>query len=336
MYSSQEVPVKIIHDLDAIETPFEKSVLLIGNFDGVHRGHQQLLAQGALFAAADHAPLVLLTFDPHPLSILRPERAPEKLSTISEKASLLENFGVSVLIVAKTTPDLLAIQAEQFIEFICRKCNPTHIVEGATFRFGKNRRGTPELLAQLGHHHNYQACIIDPVRLQIDNDQTTPISSSVIRRLISSGHVGRAALCLGRPYTICGTVVSGAGRGKNLGFPTANLGHVDQLIPADGVYAGAAILTDGSRHLAGISIGTTPTFGGDERKIEAHLVDYQGTISRETIRVEFGMWIRKQKKFPSANELKQQIAKDIQAIRQHGLQPPFDDFPSQSGPLAQE
>lgn len=327
--------MKIIHDLDALDPPLEKSVLLIGNFDGVHRGHQQLLAQGALFAADDHAPLVLLTFDPHPLSILRPEHAPAKLTTVSEKADLLENFGVSILIITKTTPDLLAIEAEDFVEFICRKCKPTHIVEGATFGFGKNRRGTPELLTQLGGKYNYQACIIDPVKLQIDKDETIPISSSVIRRLILSGHVGRAALCLGRPYAICGNVVSGAGRGKNLGFPTANVGDVDQFIPSDGVYAGAATLADGSRHLAGISIGTTPTFGGDERKIEAHLVDYDGTIRGETIRVEFSMWIREQKKFASVDELKTQISADIQAIREHGLHPPFADFPSQSKPLAQ-
>ncbi len=327
--------MKIVHGLDSVE-PFDKSVLLIGNFDGVHRGHQQLLAQGALFAADQHAPLVLLTFDPHPLTILRPNAAPQRLSTLNEKARLLKRHGVSTLILLKTDRELLNIEAEDFVAWICRILNPTHIVEGATFGFGKDRRGTPELLQKLGEQQGYHACIIDPVRLQLSDDETIPISSSVIRRLINSGHVGRAALCLGRPYTICGTVVTGAGRGAGLGFPTANVGGVEQLIPADGVYAGIAVLDDGSRHLAGISVGTTPTFGGDERKIEAHMIDYEGTVRDQPIRVEFGMWLRGQVKFESADHLKEQIAKDIQAVRDYGEHPPFADFPSQQSQPASE
>ncbi len=310
--------MNIIRGLNAATPKLGKSVLLIGNFDGVHRGHQQLLAQGAMFAADRKVPLVVLTFDPHPLALLRPDRAPGKVMRLSDRLDVLAQHDVDVTVVAESSPELLGMEAEAFIELVVETFQPTHIVEGSTFGFGKGRRGTADMLRTLGERFGYEACIIDPVRMQIGDREILPVSSSVVRGLLAEGKVHRATLCLGRPFTLWGKVVSGAGRGTGIGFPTANVGEIEQLIPGDGVYAGAVRVGD-QKCLAGISIGTNPTFGGDgDRVVEAHLLDFEDDVYGRTIGIEFGAWIRSQRKFASADELTVQIASDIAAVRAQG------------------
>ncbi len=309
--------MRIFQGLDDSELSLDGSVLTIGNFDGVHRGHQQLLAQGALFAADRKVPFVALTFEPHPLAVLRPEHAPPSLMRLDDKTDMLFRHGVDIVVIARSDPALLGLEPERFIERVVEKLRPLHIVEGSNFGFGRGRKGNPDTLRELGQRFGFDVCIIDPVRLDFGGNDLVTVSSSMIRKLISEHFVHRAALALGRPHTLVGSVVSGAGRGRGMGFPTANIAEVCTLVPAEGVYAGAARIGT-TKSLAGISIGTNPTFGDGERKIEAHLIDFDHDVSGQLIHLEFGTWIRPQRRFDSTEALVAQIASDIEAVRAHG------------------
>lgn len=311
--------MRVIRGLESNDCRFTRSVLTIGNFDGVHRGHQQLLTQGAVFAANENAPLVAFTFDPHPLDLLRPDNPPPRLMRLDQKLDHLARLGADVAVIAETTPDLLGLEPDRFILQLVDALHPTHIVEGATFGFGRGRKGNPDTIRRLGFQLGYETCIIPPLQLTIDGGHNVTVSSSVIRKLIADGRVHLATLALGRPYAVIGRVITGAGRGKDMGIPTANVNDIQTLIPADGVYAGAARVAD-TKCLAGISIGTNPTFGGTLRKVEAHLLDFHDRVNDRTIHIEFGKRLRDQKAFSSADALVAQINEDIRAVREHGRQ----------------
>ncbi len=307
--------MKILRGLEALEAPFPRSVLTIGNFDGVHRAHQQLLAQAGLFAVNTGGPLVVLTFEPHPLTVVAPTKVPARLSPPDEKLRCLAKAGAEVTVVAKSESALLSLEAERFVEeIIIARFRPTHIVEGPSFRFGRGRRGTPDLLRQVAAGSGCEVRIVDPVTLQIDEGETLMVSSSLIRDLLREGKVRQAALCLGRPYAMIGVVVSGDRRGRTIGFPTANLALSEQLVPGDGVYAGQA-LVHGDRFMAAINIGNTPTFGGTERRIEAHLLDFDGELLGESVRLELTHRLRDQRAFDSPQGLVRQLQRDVEAVR---------------------
>ncbi len=308
--------MKVVKGWENLNAPLAKSVLSIGNFDGFHRGHQQVLAQAAMLAENERASLVVLTFEPHPLAILRPDHAPARLCTPAEKMQLIGSSGAALAIVLESTRELLSMEPEAFVGSILKYLRPIHVVEGSSFRFGRNRTGTPELLQSLGDKCGFRTCIIQPVTLSINDDESIPVSSSAIRRLIVEGRVHRAALCLGRRYTVTGRVGRGAGRGATLGFPTANLDHVQQLVPGDGVYAGFGRIRE-RRFPSAISIGVNPTFQGTQRKFEAHLLDCEVNLSNLEIGVEFGRRLRDQRTFPNADELRAQIARDVAAVREY-------------------
>lgn len=306
--------MKVLEGLEAVDPPFRESVLTVGNFDGVHLAHQQLLAQAGLFSAATGGPLVVLTFEPHPLAIVSPEKAPPRLSLPQEKLRFLGNAGAEIVVVARSEPALLALEAERFVkEVIWERFHPTHIVEGPSFGFGRQRRGTPELLEKVATELGCDVYILEPVTLRI-NGETLLVSSSLVRRLLSQGKVRRAALCLGRPYALIGEVVPGDGRGHTIGFPTVNLDTKDQLIPSDGVYAGSAVVGP-RRYACAISIGNTPTFGGGRQRVEAHLLDFDDPIYGRTIRIEFERLLRSQTAFDSPEALARQVRLDVQAVR---------------------
>ncbi len=307
--------MRVLDGLEAADPPLTQSVLTIGNFDGVHRAHQHLLAQAGLFAANTGGPVVVLTFEPHPLSIVAPAKAPSCLSTREQKLRCLARAGVDLTVIARSEPSLLALEAEAFIDEVVRKrFHPTHIVEGPSFGFGRGRKGPPQILRRIAAAFDCDVHIVEPVTLQIEGGETLFISSSLIRGLIGQGKVHRAALCLGRCYELVGKVVTGDRRGREIGFPTANVVVPDQLIPADGVYAGRAVVR-GETHACAISIGTTPTFGETERRIEAHLLDFAGELYGEPIGLEFGSWLREQRAFDSADALAEQLKRDVAAVR---------------------
>ena len=319
-------------------------VLTIGNFDGVHRGHRALLDEGMTLARAAGAQLAVMTFEPHPAAVLSPDRVPARLTPLHEKLRLLAAAGAGVVVVVESRPEFFAISADDFIrEVIVRRFHPVAMVEGDEFRFGRHRQGDVEMLRAAGRQHGFEVHTVEPVRAGLGGHPDTVISSSLVRHLLGSGNVDRAAACLGRPYGLFGTVRRGAGRGRTLGFPTANLAVEDQLVPAEGVFAGLAHLgarsasegerggggegeTEGRRDggterggaplPAAISIGRTPTFAGHELLVEAHLLDFQGDLYDRSLRVDFLDWIRGQQKFASVDALKEQIAQDVARVRE--------------------
>lgn len=307
--------VKQINGLEQIPDALRGCVLTIGNFDGVHRGHQQILAQAGLFGTRTQGKVVVLTFDPHPLEIVSPGRVPERLMPLSEKICRLTQAGADAVVVARSEPALLSLEPHEFVESVIeRKFKPSHVVEGWSFGFGKGRKGNADVLRDLGARHGFDVFIVEPVRLQVADDETVLVTSSMIRELIRAGQVDRARLCLGRPYALFGEVATGHGRGSKLGYPTANLGQIDQLIPAEGVYAGRAEVCGGS-YDAAISIGTTPTFGDNSLQVETFLLDCSAELYGQPMKLEFLRFLRGQRRFESPEALTKQIEQDVQQVR---------------------
>ncbi|MGQ9649429.1 MAG: bifunctional riboflavin kinase/FAD synthetase [Phycisphaerae bacterium] len=291
------------------------AVLCIGNFDGVHRGHQAILQAGRQKARAVGTELVAITFDPHPLAVLTPERMPAVLTPLPEKLRQLERAGADVTVVADSSVAFLQLSAADFIEdVIVRRFRPTAIVEGRSFGFGRHRQGDVETLRAAGWQYGFEVQIVEPVRIALGGHPDAVISSSLVRQLLTAGPVDQAAICLGRPYALLGTVIHGGGRGAGMGFPTANVDPGDQLVPAEGVYAGFAELA-GRRHQAAISIGRTPTFDEHRLVVEAHLLDFGENTYGQTLRLEFLAWLRSQVRYETVNDLCRQIAKDVEQTR---------------------
>jgi riboflavin kinase/FMN adenylyltransferase len=288
------------------------SVVSIGNFDGVHRGHRSLLDCARSLTHAAAAPAVaVITFEPHPLTILRPKQAPPRLTTLARKRELLAASGVDYMVVLAPSSELLNLTAEQFWQVLRDVARPAHLVEGNSFTFGKNRGGTIARLREWAAEARIGLHVVEPLAEPLLNMLQTPVSSSVIRWLLERGRVRDAAICLGRPYELEGPVVHGAHRGRELGTPTANLKCDGQLIPADGVYAGRCLIDD---HLwpVALSIGTNPTFGDNPRTLEAHLIGYAGDLYGRTLRLQILDWQRDQRAFAGIEPLKAWIAQDIQ------------------------
>ena len=286
----------------------------MGNFDGVHRGHRQLVLRLRDLGRELAAPAIILTFDPHPLAVLAPDRFEPLLTTTGEKARLLHQAGADQVLVLKTEPSLLALSYDRFFaEVLCQRLGMRGIVEGPNFRFGKDCQGDVARLRQLCQEHGLPCVIVEPTCL--DGQM---VSSSKVRQALQRGDVSQAWHWLGRPYAIEGVVVSGQRRGRTLGFPTANLSQVTTLRPAAGVYAVRAGIGTPEPKLvcpAAANLGPNPTFADGENKIEVHLLDYDGDLLGQMVRVEFLERIRDVRRFASAEELRQQIAKDVEAVR---------------------
>jgi riboflavin kinase / FMN adenylyltransferase len=284
--------------------------IAIGNFDGVHRGHRALLERLQRLAHQVGGPAVVLTFDPPPTTLLRPDSAPPALTWMERRAEILFSLGIDVLCVYATDDSLLKLEPEAFfMQVLVEKLAVRGIVEGPNFRFGKDRRGDVDLLMEL--------CIQKDVRLSIASAQSDDgewISSSRIRSLIREGDLASANRLLLEPYRICGTVVKGSARGRTIGFPTANLESIPVLLPPNGVYAGRVTL-DGRRLAAAIHIGPNPTFGDTIQKVEVHLIDYQGDLYDRRIEVEVLQQIRILKKFSGVEELTEQLRLDVERTR---------------------
>lgn len=325
--------MKVFHGLESLDPPLRQVVLTIGNFDGFHRAHRRIVEQArSLARTSSHPrsgskaavpPVVVLTFEPHPLSVVAPQRTPARLTTLDQKLHLLSEAGVDVVVVARSEPKLLGLEAERFVEdILMRLFGPTHIVEGPSFGFGRARQGTPELLTRVAARFGCDVQIVDPVTITLEDSESVMVSSSLTRTLVSSGRVHDASLCLGRPYRLTGTVIEGDRRGRTIGFPTANLGDVGQLLPGDGVYAGHVTVA-GIAHAAAISIGSTPTFGESAPKFEAHLLDFNDDLYGQSVHIDFERRLRDQCKFASAADLTDQLHRDVEAVRTgHGPSSP--------------
>ena len=287
-------------------------VMSIGNFDGMHRGHERLLRlMRELRDKTSPAPrIAVVTFEPHPLTVLRPQNVPPRLTPPPMKRQFLAQAGVDVLVELPPAREVLNLTAEQFWQILRDEVGPAHLVEGGSFNFGKDRGGTIQKLREWSAGTSIQLHIIDPVKVALLDMLAVPVSSSVIRWLLAHGRVRDAAICLGRAYALEGTVVEGAKRGRELGIPTANLSCLEQLVPADAIYAGRC-LVDGTPWPAAVSIGTNPTFGDNPRTVEAHLIGFEANLYGRTLRLEVLDWLRDQEVFAGVDSLKSRIAQDI-------------------------
>ncbi len=292
--------------------------ITIGNFDGVHVGHVQLI-DAARAAVGAEGRVTVLSFDPHPLSVLRPEVSTTRLSTFDQRRRWLIEAGADDVVRLRPTKQFLSLEPPDFLAWVAGEYRPVLIVEGDDFRFGRGRAGSVQTLRQHEATHGYRTIIIDAVQATLSDYCIVRASSSMIRRLLSGGRVRDAAILLGRPYEIRVEVVRGDGRGRDLGVPTANLNHGDYALPADGIYCGSATAPDGRRYAAAISVGTKPTFGPNPRVCEAHLIDFAGRGGEYgwTIDLQFDDWLRDQLAFEHVDLLVQQLQRDIERCREY-------------------
>ena len=282
----------------------------IGNFDGVHRGHAVMLAALRDLAAEQGGQAVAVTFDPHPIAVLRPEYTPPILTTVEDRIELLHAAGADSVIVLPVTKMLLEMTAEQFFHaVIVDTFHAKGIVEGPNFRFGRDRNGDTAMLQGFCERVSVPCRIVSPVEF---NGQL--ISSSRIRELLCNRALRQAVELLGHPYRMSGIVRRGAGRGAGLGFPTANLAEVATLLPAHGVYAGHTTL-DGKRYPVAVSIGPNPTFGEHREKVECHIDGFHGDLYDKVLKVDLLSEIRPLQSFDSIERLVQQIREDVETTR---------------------
>ncbi|PQO26931.1 bifunctional riboflavin kinase/FAD synthetase [Blastopirellula marina] len=305
--------MQLYRDLDSLSTEIRSGALTIGNFDGVHLGHAKIAQQVRKRADEVGGPAVVFTFDPHPVRLLRPELAPPPLTWTRRKVELLGQLGIDAVIAYPTTPELLQLTPDEFFQqIIVQKMAAKAMVEGPNFNFGKDRAGDVQTLAALCQKNGIVLDIVEPLTRP---GETEYVSSSRIRKLIAQGDVELACEMLTQPYRIRGMVTHGAGRGAHLGFATANLEAVDTLVPEMGVYAGMSYRGD-EIYAAAINIGPNPTFGEKARKIEVHLIDFQGSLYGEPLEVSFLSRLREVTTFPDVEALKNQLDKDIQTTIQ--------------------
>jgi riboflavin kinase/FMN adenylyltransferase len=298
-----------IPELSRLRAPL---FLAIGVFDGVHLGHQAVISTSARNAKAAGGTPVVVTFDPHPAKILRPQDAPHLLTATAHKIALIKALGVEHLLVIKFDREFASTPPEEFVRALVESSRPLRqICVGHEWSFGKNRAGNLELLQKLGAENNFEVVGIKPVRV---NDRV--VSSTAIRSAVEEGDFGRAAEMLGRDYTILGTVVHGQAIGNSLGFPTANLSAHSEQFPPNGVYLAKASL-DGSAYHGVINLGVRPTVarGVPERTLEIHLLDFDRDIYEKDIEVRFDRFLRPEMKFGSVDALRDQIRKDVETAR---------------------
>ena len=307
--------MKVIDSLEHFDPASKGGALCIGNFDGVHIGHQELLAETLKLARSVGGPAVVLTLQPHPMRLLNPQKMPEPICRPSDKLSWLGRAGADIVIVEQTRPEILKLSPEEFLDkLLLKHIGPKWIVEGQSFRFGLNRSGDVNLLQELAADRNFQVRVLGPVQADLGRDGKFTVSSSLIRELLRSGLVAQARQCLGRPHVITGIVSRGARRGRKLGLPTANLDRIEQLTPAEGVYAGRGWL-GGKCYPAAISVGTAVTFDHGERLVEAILLDFDEDIYDQQMHLEFYLHLRQQLRFAGAAELAEQIRADCKKVK---------------------
>lgn len=305
------MPVLRWRGLDAIPSGWGRCVVSIGVFDGVHRGHQALIGRAVLRARETGLPAVVLTFDPHPSEVVRPGSHPPVLTPVRRKAEIMEKLGVDVLVVLPFNTDFSKLGPAEFVHVVLvEKLHAAAVVVGENFRFGHKAAGDLDELRTLGRKFGFSTEGLPMLR---DDDVT--LSSTFVRSSIDAGEVGQAAEALGRPHRIDGIVVRGEGRGRQLGYPTANVQSERHVaVPADGVYAGWAVLR-GERRQAAISVGTNPTFEGRKRTVEAFILDFDEDIYGCELGVEFVERIRGMEKFDSVDDLVEQMGRDVEKAR---------------------
>ncbi len=302
--------MEIIRDLDSLR-PYPFPVVALGNFDGVHVGHQAILKTAIAHARAAGGSALALTFDPLPAKVLNPNRAPQLILTAEDKHELLRTFGVDGVIVLKFSRELSMLSPQEFArEYLGRRIGVRAVVVGHSVSFGHARAGNAEVMRQLGRELGFDTTVVGPV----ERDGMV-VNSTRVREVIAAGDMNRAAILLGRPHFLRGPVVHGRERGRTIGFPTANVQSRTECLPPDGVYATRIVLEDGS-YPSITNIGMRPTFAEPERTIEAHIFDFNRDIYDREVKLEIAERIRPERKFDSGQALAAQIAADLQRAKE--------------------
>ena len=309
--------MRVVTDLSVSPWPGERTVITIGAYDGVHLGHQAVIAEVRRIAEETGARSAVLTFDRHPASVVRPESAPQLLTDLEQKLELLAATGIDATLVVKFDQAQSLEQPMSFAQRVLVDCVAASVVVvGEDFHFGHSREGNVATLRELGAVRDFE--VLPLALLPRSDGPDEPISSTAIRRAMAGGQVELAATMLGHPFEARGIVVQGDQRGRLLGFPTANVEVPNVIcVPADGVYAGWYQRPDGSRHACAINLGRRPTFyeHADHSLLEAHLLDFEGDLYTETARVEFTHFLRSERKFDGIDALVSQLKNDIDHAR---------------------
>jgi riboflavin kinase/FMN adenylyltransferase len=297
-------------DLDAAALPAGPVVLALGTFDGVHRGHQAVIEEVRARARATGGPAVVVTFDPHPVTVIAAPREPFLLSTIEERLPLLAAAGADAAVVVRFNEAVRQMSARAWLDLLGERLRPHHIAASSTHAFGRGREGTPTLLQEWAAPRGVRVTIVPPV-----HDGGAMISSTAIRERLRAGDVRTAAVWLGRWYGVRGEVVAGEGRGRQIGVPTANLQHPQhKLLPARGVYAAYATV-GGKTFQAAVNVGVRPTFGSNELIVEAHLLDAAVELRGKTLELAFVARLRDERRFPNVDALRAQLTEDLATVR---------------------
>jgi riboflavin kinase/FMN adenylyltransferase len=304
----------IIEHIEKIDHPYKNAVITIGNFDGVHIGHQTLFHKVIEKAEELDGTSIAMTFEPHPIRVLKQNNHPPLITLYEQKVELIAKAGIDILICIAFTREFASIPAKEFIEkILVKRIGMKAIIVGEDYTFGKNREGNLDLLKTYGKQIGFEVIVVRGI--QISNNSEDKISSTRIRELISEGKVAESQKLLGRHYQIRGTVMTGRDRGgRLLGFPTANINLYDELSPKTGVYA-VTVECKGSKYKGVANIGYSPTFDDSIFTVEAHILDFNDDIYGQKIRVNFIKRLRDEKKFLNISELSDQIKKDIDKAR---------------------
>lgn len=309
--------MQVITELDPPPFPGQRTVLTIGAYDGVHLGHRAVIAEVRAAADAIGARSVVMTFDRHPASVVRPESAPRLLTGPEQRLELLAQTGVDAVVIVRFDEAQSHETPESFIErVLIGALNVARVVVGEDFHFGTHRAGNVALLEKYGNSHDFA---VEPIKLVLRVDGVEePVSSTAIRRALAGGDVELAARLLGRPHEVRGIVVTGDQRGRLLGFPTANVEVPNSIcLPADGVYAGRYVRPNGDEHPCAINLGRRPTFyeHADHSLLEAHLLDFADDLYGEPATVRFDHFLRSERKFDGIEALKTQLDHDVASAR---------------------
>lgn len=308
--------MKVIENVQTSEATFDHVVLTVGSFDGVHLGHRSVIDDVIRRARAVGGTAALLTMRPHPRELFSPKHAPNLLTSDDKKLQLLETTGIDVVFLLKFNTEVANLEPDTFVEeILVRRCQAKEMVVGHDFTFGKHARGDYSLLKDISGRYGFEVTRIPPV--QIDRER---VSSTLIRERILQGDLDHASRLLGRKYSVVGEVVPGRGIATRLGFPTANIRPYHSAIPAQGVYIAEGIVA-GSTYAAAVNIGIAPTIRHEDVTVEAFLLDFDQNILGQRIEVVFHKRLRPERKFPSHHALAEQIARDVETVRRHFVDP---------------
>jgi riboflavin kinase/FMN adenylyltransferase len=305
--------MNVIYDLEKLRRPLKNPVLTIGNFDGVHRGHLALFEQVKERAKALHGQSAVITFEPHPVQVMKTSTGPRIITPTPQKLELIEKAGIEVLLCLPFTREFAAIGARDFVKVILvDRIGIKELVVGYDYTFGHKREGNLSLLREMGDQLGFVVHLVGPVHVN-----HALVSSTSIRDLVQDGKLDEAKVLLGRDYQLQGTVVRGHNRGgRLLGFPTANLQIKDELLPKVGVYA-VSVVIEGRIYNGVTNVGYNPTFGDTPLTVETHILDFSGDLPGRSIRVNFLKRLREEKTFRSVEDLSEQISKDIREAKKH-------------------